>query len=172
MLEKKSSNYDDMTDFSDSNSITYDMKKQRNTLINEAKEEDNKKTCFSTVKLILQYLRAEKEKKPSSHRIGVFTVFIVVMVITMLKSVIDSSPILFVKIGQEQVGAIDITIMAPSETTSEIPGNMNFYDINPFENPFAIERSPQKVPSLYFEDVEHPEQFYENSKVTYDHFYE
>ena len=38
-------------------------------------------------------------KKPTAFKIGVFTVFLVVMCITMLKSVVDSSPILFVKIG-------------------------------------------------------------------------
>jgi len=42
---------------------------------------------------------AEMTKKPSAIKIGIFTVFLVVMVITMLKSVVDSAPILFVNIG-------------------------------------------------------------------------
>ena len=49
----------------------------------------------------------EQSKKMRAFKIGVVTVFIVVMVITMLKSVVASSPLLFVKIGQISVGAID-----------------------------------------------------------------
>ena len=49
----------------------------------------------------------ESVKKPTSFKIGVFTVFLVVMVITMLKSVVDSAPVLYVKLGQDTVGAID-----------------------------------------------------------------
>lgn len=58
----------------------------------------------------MSYLRSEIYKKPTSFKIGVFTVFLVVMVITMLESVVDSAPILFVKLGQEEVGAIDFTL--------------------------------------------------------------
>jgi len=42
---------------------------------------------------------SDSMKKPTSFKIGVFTVFLVVMVITMLKSVVDSAPILYVKLG-------------------------------------------------------------------------
>ncbi len=59
-------------------------------------------------------MMSESVKQPTAFKIGVFTVFIVVMFITMLKSVVDSAPILFVKIGQTEVGAIDITLRAKS----------------------------------------------------------
>lgn len=74
---------------------------------------------------------SESNKKPTGFKIGVFTVFIVVMCITMLKSVVDSSPILFVKIGQSEVGAIDITLRAGDPLEALEAGNFNYYNINP-----------------------------------------
>ena len=62
------------------------------------------------------------------------------MVITMLKSVVDSSPILFVRIGQQSVGAIDFKLQASATTNKMISGNRNFYGIDPFDNPYAVKR--------------------------------
>ena len=62
------------------------------------------------------------------------------MVITMFKSVIDTSPILFVKIGQEQVGAIDFRIIAANGTDLN-SADINYYDIDPWNNPYTILRS-------------------------------
>lgn len=57
------------------------------------------------------------------------------MVISFFKSVVDVSPILFVKVGQEQVGAIDFVITPANNPM--IPASVNFYAIDPFNNPFA-----------------------------------
>jgi len=75
-------------------------------------------------------------KKPSAIKIGIFTVFLVVMVITMLKSVVDSAPILFVKIGQEEVGAIDFTLTSTLNSMNAVPTNL--YNINPFVGFYAV----------------------------------
>ncbi len=61
------------------------------------------------------------------------------MVITMFKSVIDSSPILFVKVGQEQVGAVDFMLVADSGT-SMLNADVNPYDIDMFQNDFLVQR--------------------------------
>ena len=74
-------------------------------------------------------------KKPSAIKIGIFTVFLVVMVITMLKSVVDSAPILFVKLGQDNVGAIDFTLRSSSKTYETVP--INYYNIDPFIGHFS-----------------------------------
>ena len=74
-------------------------------------------------------------KKPSAIKIGIFTVFLVVMVITMLESVVDSAPILFVKLGQDNVGAIDFTLTSDSTTYKMVP--VNYYNIDPFVSLFA-----------------------------------
>ena len=66
--------------------------------------------------------------------------FLVVTVITMLKSVVDSTPILFVKIGQETAGAIDFKMSARLKGANMIKGNVNYYAIDPFDNPFKVKR--------------------------------
>jgi hypothetical protein len=75
---------------------------------------------------------AETKKKVSALRIGIFTVFMVVTVIVMLKSVVSITPILFVKLGQVEAGAIDFMIK-PSLTKHLTDGNTNWYAVDPFE---------------------------------------
>ena len=58
----------------------------------------------------------------------------------MLKSVIDSAPILFVKIGQKSAGAIDFKLKSPEKSNALMCGNVNFNSIDPFDDPFAIKR--------------------------------
>ncbi len=73
---------------------------------------------------------AEQQRKSSSLKIGIFTVFLVVTIITMLESVVSITPILFVKIGQETAGAIDFKLTYVQ--SNMINGNVNLYAINPF----------------------------------------
>ena len=73
-----------------------------------------------------------------AFKIGIFTVFIVVMVITMLKSVVASSPLLFVKIGQDAVGAIDFQLQSPQDSNAMVSGNVNYNSLDPFDNPYAL----------------------------------
>ena len=61
----------------------------------------------------------------------------------MFKSVIDTSPVLFVKIGQEQVGAIDFRILASNNTIIR-NADTNVYDIDPFNNPLSVVRSTKE----------------------------
>ena len=57
------------------------------------------KLCCGDLRVILNYMIAEQERKRSGLRIGIFSVFLVVAVITMLKAVVSVTPIIFVKIG-------------------------------------------------------------------------
>ena len=57
-------------------------------------------------------------------------------VITMLKSVVDSAPILFVKLGQEEVGAIDFSLTVRNYAENQVP--LNYYNIDPFLGRFAL----------------------------------
>lgn len=80
--------------------VTETMRISKQRLLKEVEEEEKARSCPSTFKTILTYLRADQSKRPTAVNIGIFTVFILVMVITWFKSVIDTSPILFVKVGQ------------------------------------------------------------------------
>ena len=129
-------------DEDDSNLLSADesrlrMSVQKYEMIEEFDENRKSKHCCSTCKSVTQYMCSESIKKPTAFKIGVFTVFLVVMCITMLKSVVDSSPILFVKIGQSEVGAFDFTLNARAPILYTEPGNMNYYDINPFHGLFG-----------------------------------
>ena len=93
--------------------------------------EQRRRKCCASCSTITGYMCSESVKKPTAFKIGVFTVFIVVMCITMLKSVVDSSPILFVKIGQSEVGAIDVTMRVGNPTLALQPGNINYYNVDP-----------------------------------------
>lgn len=61
-------------------------------------------------RVIFNYIIAEQQKKSSGLKIGIFTVFLVVAFITMLESVISITPILFVRLGQNEAGAIDFKL--------------------------------------------------------------
>ena len=63
---------------------------QQDTDIKTASEDSlsKSKICCSDLVVILNYMIAETKKKVSALRIGIFTVFMVVTVIVMLKSVV------------------------------------------------------------------------------------
>ena len=63
------------------------------------------------------------------------------MVITMLKSVVDCTPILFVRIGQEAAGTVDYQLTVPVNSSTMLSANVNFYAIDPFANPYKVKRS-------------------------------
>ena len=105
---------------------------------NEIKEDESKlhRKCCSSFNVIISYLLNQNKKQPGSFKIGIFTVFLTVLVITFFESVLSATPILFVKFGQKAVGAIDYSMRSTTNNTSSIKGNVNFYNINPFTSPF------------------------------------
>ena len=68
-------------------------------LIAEVEIEMKQRSWLATLKSVLWYLGADHTRNPRAAKIGICTVFILVMVVTMFKGVIDSAPILFVKMG-------------------------------------------------------------------------
>ena len=122
---------DDSEDSVDEEEYTVNLKMQKSELIHEVEESARSRRCCSACSVVTRYLIVEQSKKQRALKIGIFTVFLVVMVITMLKSVVDCSPIIFVKIGQDQVGAIDFTMESPTWGNAELDGNINWYAIDP-----------------------------------------
>lgn len=51
--------------------------------------------CYLSFAVLVRYVTADLSRKKSAFQIGVFTVFLVVTFITMLKGVIDAMPVLF-----------------------------------------------------------------------------
>ena len=59
------------------------------------------KRCWPSFVTIITFLVSEQSKKKKSFQIGVFTVFIVVAFLTLLKNIVDVSSVAFVKIAQD-----------------------------------------------------------------------
>ena len=58
-----------------------------------------KGSLFQTFTTVINYIISDIHKKKRSFRIGVFTIFLVVTFIMMLKSLVDIAPIAFLKVG-------------------------------------------------------------------------
>lgn len=91
----------------------------------------------------MNYILAEQQKKSSGLKIGIFTVFLVVAIITMLESVIAVTPILFVKLGQEESGAVDFQLKF--EFSERVSGDVNFYNVDPFVMNYTSDYSYQPL---------------------------
>ena len=72
----------------------------------------------------------------------------------MLKSVIDSFPIVFVKLYQDEVGAIDLAIRATADpfAVPAILADQNFYAIDPWNNPLEVNRTVEINETIGDED--------------------
>ena len=81
--------------------------------------------CWPTFLTIVSYLLSETKKKQRSFQIGIFTVFLVVAFLTLLKSAVDIAPVAFVKIGSDQSGVTDFRLI-PSAARQMEDGNCNF----------------------------------------------
>jgi len=68
----------------------------------------------------------------------------VVTIITMLESVISITPILFVKMGQEEAGAIDFKITYTASNL--VSGDVNFYSVSPFALNYTTNFSYEPLP--------------------------
>ena len=62
----------------------------------------------------------------------------------MLKSVVDSAPILFVKLGQDTAGAIDFKITSKSSDSSFTKVPINYYNIDPFVGLWSLPPDPEQ----------------------------
>ena len=76
-----------------------------NILLDETqvkKDKENalfKGSLYQTFRIVMNYIVSDVHKKKRSFRIGVFTIFLVVTFIMMLKALVDVAPIAFLKVG-------------------------------------------------------------------------
>jgi len=61
-----------------------------------------------TLKIILNYVITDIQKRPRSFKIGVFSVFIVVTFLTILQAGLSITPIIFIKLAENQAGDVDL----------------------------------------------------------------
>ena len=72
---------------------------------------------------------SEMKKKQRAFKIGFGTVMIVVIFVTALESVLQSVPLVFLKIAEDQVGEADI-IMMPTKAILYNPENLLVYTLD------------------------------------------
>ena len=56
-------------------------------------------SVFQTLLTVMNYIYSDIVKRTRSFKIGVFTIFMVVSFIMMLKALVDVAPIAFLKVG-------------------------------------------------------------------------
>ena len=96
------------------------------------KDNDLDQNEFKTLYTIFNYVKSDIKKKQRSFKIGVFTIFLVVMFIVMLKSVVDKVGVAFLKVAQDQGGIFDVTLTAGTDGVS-VSGDIDLYNSDPFE---------------------------------------
>ncbi len=81
---------------------------------------------FASLRIIFRYLMAELKKKQRAFKIGFGTIMIVVTFVTALESGLQSVPLAFLKVSENQAGEADM-IMYPTKTMIYNPENAASY---------------------------------------------
>lgn len=80
------------------------------------------KELLSTFKLLLSFIVNDIRTKPRTFKIGVFSVFVVVAFLVTLQSLLQLTPILFLKLAQDQNGQFDL-VFAPVAAENDTQTN-------------------------------------------------
>ena len=87
---------------------------------------------MTTSNMILRLIYNEQTKKPTSFKIGIFTVILVVTVMVMLTALTAVTPIIFISMAQQSVGSFDYLLTPATGRGSFSQGNHNYYNLDPF----------------------------------------
>ncbi|EGC28601.1 hypothetical protein DICPUDRAFT_159955 [Dictyostelium purpureum] len=67
-------------------------------------------TLYGDFRVALKYVHNNSKKNRKSLLLGLFTVFLVVLFISFLQNLIQSSPIVFLKLSEDQAGELDLVL--------------------------------------------------------------
>ena len=81
----------------------------------------------SNFKVIFNYLISDLKKKQRSFKIGLFTIFLVVFFISLLMNTIGISPVIFLRLCEDQAGETDI-IMIPFFNKEDASKKLSAFD--------------------------------------------
>lgn len=88
--------------------------------------------CFGSFRIMFRYLLADLKKKQRAFRIGFITVLLVVAFVTALESGIQSVPLVFLKLAENEVGETDL-VMTPTKSIIYNPPHAAMY-FSPSQN--------------------------------------
>jgi hypothetical protein len=82
---------------------------------------------FSSLKIVIFYLISDLKKRQRSFKIGFMTILIVVGFLTFLQSAIQLAPLMFLKMAENTMGAVDI-LLTPLPNTTKILNPQNLLE--------------------------------------------
>lgn len=100
---------------------------------NPPKQKKNS-SCFgfelSNFIVAVKYVITDTKRHKRAWWIGFFTVFLVVAFVSLLQNAIDRSPLIFLKLGEDQVGEYDL-LLTPMFSATEFSFWLNFTELEP-----------------------------------------
>ena len=141
----------------------YELQHEENSLakpLMDKKEEEKLKisSAFNSYVLI-NYILSDMVKKPKSYIIGILTVSITVAFFIIIYNILDVSPVIFLKLSQNQVGESDFIIHARPSVNMTQSGDFFAYNNN-FERKDLPEETVPLVNTTYLQSITENSQFY------------
>ena len=83
--------------------------------------------CFSNLIVTMNYLKSDLIKKQRTFKIGLVSIFLVVFFLTLLFNAIELCSCIFIKLGEEQTGEIDL-IFTPYLMSKNVANQKSGFD--------------------------------------------
>jgi hypothetical protein len=64
-----------------------------------------------TVRIVVNYIVSDIQRKPRSFKIGLFTIYLVVTFISLVQSAFQMSPLIFLQLSETQAGDTDLMVV-------------------------------------------------------------
>ena len=85
------------------------------------------KEFLDTIKTFFKFLITDIQRKPRTFTIGLTSIFLVVGFLVLIASLLEITPIIFMKLAEDQSGQFDLTVSPTSDDD-----NTTISALNPF----------------------------------------
>jgi len=86
------------------------------------------KEILDTLKIFFKFLITDIQRKPRTFTIGLTSIFLVVGFLVLLSSLLDITPIIFMKLAEDQNGQFDLTFTPTSDGDNTTINALNLTD--------------------------------------------
>ena len=90
-------------------------------------------TWLGILSIVIAYILTDMQKKPRAFKIGLFSIFIVVGFLVLMQSAIQISPLVFLKISENQIGDTDV-ILTPIPASNDSRLQDSSFNSNPLNS--------------------------------------
>jgi len=88
------------------------------------------KTTNKNILIVFNYLKSDLNKKKRSFLIGLISIFLVVFFICILMNTIENSPVIFLRLCEDQSGEIDVVLIPQIDKKDIKKSDKNFIENN------------------------------------------